>query len=35
MVLEIHEKDSMFTVKWQVNSQGFSTTQPTINSKAQ
>ena len=25
MVLEINEKDSMFTVKWQVNSQGFST----------
>ena len=25
MVLEINEKDSMFTVKWQVNSQRFST----------
>ena len=25
MVLEIQKKDSMFTVKWQVNSQGFST----------
>jgi hypothetical protein len=25
MVLEISEKDSMFNVKWQVNSQGFST----------
>jgi len=25
MVLEINEKDSMFCVKWQVNSQGFST----------
>jgi hypothetical protein len=24
MVLEIDEQDSMFTVKWQVNSHGFS-----------